>query len=238
VHSIRKNALIVALDFPQAAAALRCADSLGSLVRWYKVGLELYLTAGPAIVAELKQRGHSVFLDLKLHDIPNTVAAAVRALAPVSPDLLTVHAAGGEAMLRAASEAAALLPHAPRLLAVTVLTSMDATALAQVGVDATPVDQALRLGGLAQACGITGLVCSPHEATTLRHALPQMLLVTPGIRPAGAAAGDQRRLATPALALAAGAGMLVVGRPITAAADPRHAAEAILEEMAGALATR
>jgi orotidine-5'-phosphate decarboxylase len=228
--------LIVALDYPDAISALACVDSLAGLVCWYKVGLQLYLAAGPAIVAALKDRGHSVFLDLKLHDIPNTVAAAVRALAPVAPDLLTLHASGGEAMMRAGSEAASALPHPLRLLAVTVLTSMDTAALAQVGLRTDPAEQALRLGELAQRSSIPGLVCSPEEAAALRHAMPQMLLVTPGIRPAGAAAGDQRRLATPAAALTAGAAMLVVGRPITAAADPRAAAEEILAEMAGVLA--
>jgi len=228
--------LIVALDYPNAAAALACAGALGGLVSWYKVGLELYLAAGASVVATLKERGHSVFLDLKLHDIPNTVAAAVRSLAPIAPDLLSLHASGGPAMLTAAHEAAAAFSHPPRLLAVTVLTSMDAAALAEVGVAAEPAAQVLRLGRLAQASGINGLVCSPEEAAALRRDLPQMLLVTPGIRPAGVAAGDQRRLATPAAALAAGASMLVVGRPITAAADPRRAAEDILAEMAGVLA--
>ncbi len=230
--------LIVALDFSDAKAALGCADALDGLVRWYKVGLQLYLAAGPDIVTALKDRGHSIFLDLKLHDIPNTVAAAVRALAPLAPDLLTVHALGGSTMLAAAQEAAAGLPHPPRLLAVTVLTSMDAPALAEIGLTAKPTEQVLRLGRLAQASGIDGLVCSPEEAAALRREMPQMLLVTPGIRPAGATAGDQRRIATPASALSAGASMLVVGRPITAAPDPRHAAESILAEMAGEPAER
>ena len=228
--------LIVALDLPDAAAALRCVDALAGLVCWYKVGLELYLAAGASIVTTLKERGHSVFLDLKLHDIPNTVAAAVRALGPLEPDLLTVHALGGAAMLGAASEAAAALPHPPRLLAVTVLTSMDAASLAAIGVAAPPAEQVLRLGRLAQAAGVSGLVCSPQEAATLRREMPSMLLVTPGIRPAGAAAADQRRIATPAAALAAGASMLVVGRPITASPDPRRAVEELLAEMDGAAA--
>ena len=229
--SASSQQLIVALDFPEASAAIACVDQLAGAVSWFKVGLELYLASGNAIVRELKQRGLSVFLDLKLHDIPNTVASAVRSLARLEPDLLTIHATGGRAMLTAAAEAAAALPHPPRLLAVTVLTSMDANALEEMGVSASPADQVLRLAKLASACGLNGMVCSPEEATALRTALPGALLVTPGIRPAGAAVGDQKRIATPAAALAAGADMLVVGRPITAVSDPRAAALAILHEM-------
>jgi orotidine-5'-phosphate decarboxylase len=184
------------------------------------------------VVSELKKRGHSVFLDLKLHDIPNTAASAVRSLARLEPDLLTVHAAGGRAMLQAAAEAARSLPKPPRLLAVTVLTSLDTAALAETGVPAAPMEQALRLARLAAECGIEGMVCSPAEAAALHSALPKALLVTPGIRPAGTEAGDQKRVATPQFALAAGAGMLVIGRPITAAADPKAAAQAILNDMA------
>ncbi len=224
--------LIVALDFADAAAALACADQLAGSVSWFKVGLELYLAAGDRIVRDLKQRGHSVFLDLKLHDIPNTAASAVRSLSLLEPDMLTIHAAGGRAMLNAAAEAARSLPHPPRLLAVTVLTSMDTAALAETGVPGTPVEQVLRLARLAAECGIEGMVCSPAEAAALRSALPKALLVTPGIRPAGADAGDQKRIATPQFALAAGASMLVIGRPITAAADPKAAAQAILSDMA------
>jgi orotidine-5'-phosphate decarboxylase len=224
--------LIVALDFPDASAALACADKLAGSVSWFKVGLELYLAAGDSVVSELKRRGHRVFLDLKLHDIPNTAASAVRSLARLEPDLLTVHAAGGRAMLTAVAEAARSLPHPPRLLAVTVLTSMDAAALAETGVSASPVEQVLRLARLAAECGLDGMVCSPAEAAALHSALPKALLVTPGIRPAGADAGDQKRIATPQFALAAGASKLVIGRPITAAADPKAAAQAILSDMA------
>ena len=224
--------LIVALDFPDASAALACADKLAGSVSWFKVGLELYLAAGDSVVSELKRRGHHVFLDLKLHDIPNTAASAVRSLARLEPDLLTVHAAGGRAMLTAAAEAARSLPHPPRLLAVTVLTSMDAAALAETGVSASPVEQVLRLARLAAECGLDGMVCSPAEAAALHSALPKALLVTPGIRPAGADAGDQKRIATPQFALAADASKLVIGRPITAAADPKAAAQAILSDMA------
>jgi orotidine-5'-phosphate decarboxylase len=229
---ISAQRLIVALDFPDAVAALACADQLAGSVSWFKVGLELYLAAGERIVRDLKQRGHSVFLDLKLHDIPNTAASAVRSLAQLEPDMLTVHAAGGRAMLNAAADAARSLPHPPRLLAVTVLTSMDTAALAETGVPSSPVEQVLRLARLSAECDIDGMVCSPAEAAALRSALPKALLVTPGIRPAGADAGDQKRIATPQFALAAGASMLVIGRPITAATDPKAAAQAILSDMA------
>ncbi len=233
-----KDRLIVALDFPDAAAALACADQLAGSISWFKVGLELYLASGDSVVRELKRRGHSVFLDLKLHDIPNTAAAAVRSLARLEPDLLTVHAAGGRAMLNAAAEAARGLPHPPRLLAVTVLTSVDAASLAETGVPAAPVEQVLRLARLAAECGIEGMVCSPAEVAALHSALPKALLVTPGIRPAGSDAGDQKRIATPQFALAAGANMLVIGRPITAAPDPKAAAQAILSDMAKSNPTR
>ena len=230
--------LIVALDFPDAAAALACVDQLAGSISWFKVGLELYLASGESVVGELKRRGHSVFLDLKLHDIPNTAAAAVRSLARLEPDLLTVHAAGGRAMLNAAAEGVRGLPHPPRLLAVTVLTSVDAASLAETGVPAAPVEQVLRLARLAAECGIDGMVCSPAEAAALHSALPKALLVTAGIRPAGSDAGDQKRIATPQFALAAGASMLVIGRPITAAADPKAAAQAILSDMAKSNPTR
>jgi orotidine-5'-phosphate decarboxylase len=236
--AMAKDRLIVALDFPDLGTALACADKLGDSISWYKVGLELYLASGESVVRELKRRGHSVFLDLKLHDIPNTAAAAVRSLARLEPDLLTVHAAGGRAMLNAAAEAARSLPHPPRLLAVTVLTSVDAVALAETGVPAAPVEQVLRLARLAAECGIDGMVCSPAEAAALHSALPKALLVTPGIRPAGTDAGDQKRIATPQFALAAGANMLVIGRPITAAPDPNAAAQAILSDMAKSNPTR
>jgi orotidine-5'-phosphate decarboxylase len=227
-----KDRLIVALDFPDSAAALKCVEQLAGSVSWFKVGLELFLASGDSAVRELKQRGHSIFLDLKLHDIPNTVSSAIRSLARLEPDLLTVHAAGGRAMLTAAAEAARSLPRPPRLLAVTVLTSVDTAALVETGVPAAPVEQVLRLARLAAECGIEGMVCSPAEAAAVHSALPQALLVTPGIRPAGSDAGDQKRIATPQFALAAGASMLVIGRPITAAPDPKAAAQAILADMA------
>jgi orotidine-5'-phosphate decarboxylase len=227
----RSDQLIVALDYPEAAPALALAEQLSTSVQWFKVGLELYLAAGDRVVHELKGRGHSVFLDLKLHDIPNTVASAIRTLGRLQPDLLTIHASGGAAMIRAAADAARSLPSSTRLLAVTVLTSLDAEALEQIGVPATPSNQVLRLAQLAAECGIDGMVCSPEEVAALRATHPAALLVTPGIRPAGASTGDQKRTATAGAALQAGASMIVVGRPITADPDPRAAADAILRQM-------
>ena len=224
--------LIVALDFPSAEPALALADRLRGQVRWFKVGLELYCAEGPALVRELRRRAFSVFLDLKLHDIPNTVAGAVRSAAATGAELLTVHAAGGPAMLSAAAGAAASLPNPPQLLAVTVLTSMDAAQLFAIGIDETPWLQVGRLSAVAKASGITGLVSSAEEVARLRGLYPGATLVIPGIRPAGAEVGDQKRVATPAAALAAGASFLVIGRPITQAPDPVAATAAIIAEMA------
>ncbi|HEX4311022.1 MAG TPA: orotidine-5'-phosphate decarboxylase [Acidobacteriaceae bacterium] len=223
--------LIVALDYPSAAPALNLADQLHGLVRWFKVGLELYCAEGPSVVHELRRRGFSVFLDLKLHDIPNTVAGAVRSIANLGAELLTVHAAGGPAMLEAAAEAAGGLPHPPQLLAVTVLTSMDQLQLAAVGIDHSPENQVLRLADTASAAGITGFVASAEEVSALRHRFPAATLVIPGIRPAGSEVADQKRIATPSAALAAGASYLVLGRPITQAPHPAAATQSILGEM-------
>ncbi|HEX4066662.1 MAG TPA: orotidine-5'-phosphate decarboxylase [Acidobacteriaceae bacterium] len=223
--------LIVALDFPDAASALALASRLHGICRWVKVGLELFCAEGPSVVRELRRRGFSVFLDLKLHDIPNTVAGAVRSVASLGAELLTVHAAGGRAMLEAAAEAAASIPGAPQLLAVTVLTSMDRQQLQAIGVDRAPSDQVLHLAETAVAARINGFVSSAEEVAAMRRRYPSATLVIPGIRPAGAAIGDQKRVASPADALAAGASYLVVGRPITQAPDPAAAARAILEEM-------
>ena len=234
--SIAKDRLIVALDVPSAAAARELAAQLRGTCRWVKVGLELYLAAGTAIVEELTAQGFSIFLDLKFHDIPNTVAGAVRSAASMGASLLTIHAAGGPAMLRAAAEAAAATKNAPRLLAVTVLTSMDQEQLAAIGIETTAADQVLRLARMAIDSEIRGLVCSPEEVAILRRELgAEPRLVVPGIRPAGAAVGDQKRIATPADAIRAGASQLVVGRPITQATDPAKAAQAILDEITSAL---
>ena len=196
--------------------------------------MELYYAAGNRIVEELRGRGFEVFLDLKLHDIPNTVAGAVGSVAASGASLLTVHAGGGKAMLEAAV-GAATGPSAPRLLAVTVLTSMDAEQLAGVGVASRPAEQVLRLGRLAKASGIDGLVCSPEEVVQLRAELgAEMMLVTPGIRGVGDTVGDQKRVASAGEAIRRGASKLVVGRPITKAADPVAAASSLLEEIARA----
>jgi orotidine-5'-phosphate decarboxylase len=221
--------LIVALDFPDTRAALALVDRLHGATHWFKVGLELYIAEGNSLVAELKRRGYSIFLDLKLHDIPNTVASAVRAATHLGVDMLTVHAAGGPEMIAAAVGAA---ESRLTLLAVTVLTSMDAAQLEATGVTGTPGAQVDRLAAMALACGVGGFVCSPNEVASLRKRLGnEPLLVIPGIRPEGADVGDQRRVATPAAAMAAGASYLVVGRPITRAEDPEAAARAIFEEM-------
>jgi orotidine-5'-phosphate decarboxylase len=226
-----KDRLAVALDYPDAAQAFALVDRLGNTCQWFKVGMELYYAAGNRIVQQLRDRGFNVFLDLKLHDIPNTVAGGVRSAAQAGASLLTIHASGGGAMMSAAAEAASA-PGSPRLLAVTVLTSMDAKELAAIGITSTPTEQVLRLARLSQASGIDGIVCSAEEVATLRKETgPDSLLVIPGIRPAGTAIGDQKRIATPAQAIADGASMLVVGRPITRAADPAAAAHAILDEI-------
>jgi orotidine-5'-phosphate decarboxylase len=233
-----KDRLIVALDFPSAAEALAHVDRLEGQAVWFKVGLQLYLSAGASMVTTLRERGFHVFLDLKLHDIPNTVAGAVRSVASLGASLLTLHAAGGPAMLSAAAKAASG-PDAPRLLAVTVLTSMDTPQLRSIGVAESPTGQVLHLARLARSCGIHGLVCSPAEIAALRSE-PGVapFLVVPGIRPAGADVGDQRRVATPAAAIHAGASMLVVGRPITQATDPASALAAILAEVEAAIEPR
>jgi len=227
------DCLIVALDLPSADAAMDLANQLQGYCRWFKVGMELYYATGNSVVERLRDRGFQVFLDLKLHDIPNTVAGAVRSVTRAGASLLTVHAGGGAEMMRAAAEAASA-PGAPRLLAVTVLTSIDSAHLASVGVHDLPATQVLRLARLAAAAGIHGLVCSAEEVAAVRQAMgPDALLVVPGIRPAGpsVAADDQRRIATPAEAMSRGASMLVVGRPITQADDPAQAAAAILQQM-------
>jgi orotidine-5'-phosphate decarboxylase len=226
-----KDRLAVALDLPGEQEAMKLVDRLGSTCQWFKVGMELYYAAGNSIVQQLRDRGFNVFLDLKLHDIPNTVAGAVRSATQAGASLLTIHASGGAAMMSAAAEAASA-PGSPRLLAVTILTSMDAKELTGIGITASPAEQVLRLARLAQASGIDGMVCSAEEVAALRKETgANTLLVIPGIRPTGASIEDQRRIATPAEAIALGASMLVVGRPITRAADPAVAASAILQEI-------
>ncbi|HUK49383.1 MAG TPA: orotidine-5'-phosphate decarboxylase [Terriglobales bacterium] len=240
--ALAENRLIVALDVSSAAEAQRIVVELGEAVHLYKVGMQLYTAVGPEIVRELVRSGHEVFLDLKYHDIPNTVAAAVREAAQLGAGMLTVHAAGGSKMLEAAVEAAranARLengvhahPVIPKILAVTVLTSMDQDDLNQTGVPGAVIDQVLRLALVAKKAGCAGVVSSAREAKTLRTKMgDDFLIVTPGVRPAGSEHSDQARVVTPAQAIAAGASHIVVGRPITAAKDPAAAARAIMQEM-------
>ena len=224
--------LIAALDTIDPQRARRWASAVAPSCGMLKLGLEFYLANGAEGVRLIDDR--PVFLDLKLHDIPNTVAGAVRAILPLAPALLTLHAAGGRAMIQAARAAADAAGSArPKLLAVTVLTSLDAEALHEIGVAGGPRQQVLRLARLALEAGADGLVCSAHEVAILRDALgPAPLLVVPGIRPAGSATGDQARTMTPRAAADAGADWLVVGRPITEASDPGAAAAAIAAEIA------
>ncbi|WP_291298916.1 orotidine-5'-phosphate decarboxylase [Elioraea sp.] len=230
--------LIAALDTPDPARAAGWARALGRDVGLVKVGLELFVAHGPSAVAAVAEAGTPVFLDLKLHDIPNTVAGATRSAATLGVAMLTLHAGGGEAMIAAAREAAEKAAGTagamrPMLLAVTVLTSLGAADLAATGVAGGPAQQVLRLGQLAIAAGADGLVCSAHEVAPLRATLgPDVALVVPGIRPAGADAGDQKRVMTPEQAVAAGADWLVLGRPLTGAPDPAEAARAIAASLA------
>jgi orotidine-5'-phosphate decarboxylase len=231
-----RQRLIVALDVPNANAATELVNRLENTCQWFKVGLELFVAAGPVVLEPLLARGYSVFLDLKLHDIPNTVAGAVRSAASLGARMVTLHASGGPAMLAAARAALDGVSNPPELLAVTVLTSMDAAQVSAVGLDRSPAEQVELLARMGLDAGIRGFVCSPQEVATLRALTgSQGVLVIPGIRPAGAGVGDQKRVATPAAALHDGASYLVVGRPIAAASNPAEAAEAILKEMAGAL---
>jgi orotidine-5'-phosphate decarboxylase len=223
--------VIVALDVPDAKGALGLIERLDGIIQWFKIGLELYIYEGNRFVESARNRGCSIFLDLKLHDIPNTVAGAIRSAARAGAQMLTIHAGGGPAMMAAAAEAAASLPSAPRLLAVTVLTSMDQAQLHATGVSSTPAEQVLRLARTAWDAGIPGFVSSAEEVAVLRQSFPRATLVVPGIRPMGVAIGDQKRVATPTAAIAAGADYLVVGRPITQAANPAAAAQAILDEI-------
>jgi orotidine-5'-phosphate decarboxylase len=232
---VKSTKIIVALDYADAASALALVERLDPALCRLKVGKELFTAAGPELVRTLVARGFEVFLDLKFHDIPNTVAAACRSAADLGVWMLNVHASGGRRMMIAAQEALAGLAQRPCLIAVTVLTSMNADDLAEVGVADAPADQVLRLARLTQACGLDGVVCSAQEASMLRADLgAEFRLVTPGIRPAGAETGDQRRVMTPTEALRAGATDLVIGRPITAAPDPLDALKRIQTEMQNA----
>jgi orotidine-5'-phosphate decarboxylase len=229
---VAKDRLIVALDVPGATQARQIVHSLGEAATLYKVGKQLFTAEGPQFVRELVSSGRKVFLDLKFHDIPNTVASAVKSAAELGVAMLTVHASGGGRMLRAANEAASQSRARPIVLAVTVLTSFSDADLQEVGVSGNVLSQVLRLGALARSAGCGGLVASAKEARELRRELGEgFAIVTPGVRPAGTAAGDQARVVTPADAIAAGSTHLVVGRPILEAADPAQAAADIVAEI-------
>jgi orotidine-5'-phosphate decarboxylase len=232
--------ILIALDVSTAAEALAMADRLRGVVGGYKIGSQLFTAAGPSVVRALVDRGDRVFLDLKFHDIPNTVAGAVVSSVDLGVWMVNVHASGGRAMLEAAKRAAdsALTSSGkarPIVIAVTVLTSLDGSALNSVGVAGTPMDQVVRLARLSQEAGLDGVVASPQETSAIRAACgPEFVIVTPGIRGGAAASGpdDQQRTATPAGAIEAGSSYLVIGRPITGAGDPRAAAQRIAAEIA------
>jgi orotidine-5'-phosphate decarboxylase len=227
-----RDQLIVALDVSSAAQAQKIVFSLGDSVSFYKVGMQLYTAEGPSVVRDLVSSGRRVFLDLKYHDIPNTVGAAVRAAGKLGVSLLTVHGAGGSKMLRAAMEAARESNPAMKLVAVTVLTSMDEEDLNEVGVPGNLERQVVQVANLALKAGCHGVVSSAREVKALRVRLGNdFLVVTPGVRPPGAAHGDQARAVTPAEAIAAGSTHLVVGRPITGAENPSEQAEKIIREI-------
>lgn len=225
--------LILALDVPDDAEAMAVLDRLGDSIGHVKIGLQLFTRYGPDFVSRVADRGYRIFLDLKLHDIPNTVASAVQSLARLPIDLLTIHTCGGAEMMRRAEQTRR--EHAPKLtlLGVTVLTSLDAPDLAATGIADTVSGQVLRLARLASECGVGGLVCSPLELPLLRTELDaNLILVTPGVRPAGSAPDEQKRVLTPAEAARAGSTFIVVGRPILRAADPAAAARAVTRELA------
>ena len=225
--------IIVALDFPNADAALALAAQLDPAQCRVKVGKELFTRCGPSIVEALQAKGFDVFLDLKFHDIPNTTAMAVKAAAEMGVWMVNVHCSGGLRMMAACrNELDKLNGAKPLLIGVTVLTSMEREDLSGIGLDVEPQTQVLRLAGLAQQAGMDGLVCSAQEASVLKVAHPQLQLVTPGIRPAGSAEDDQRRILTPSQALQAGSDYLVIGRPISQAANPPQALAAVLAELA------
>jgi orotidine-5'-phosphate decarboxylase len=231
MHDPRQR-LIVALDVSSAAAAHKIVAAVGDSAFCYKVGMQLYTAEGPQVVRDLVASGRKVFLDLKYHDIPSTVAAAVREAAQLGIAMLTVHASGGGKMLAAATEAAASANPSLMVLAVTVLTSLDDRDLDKLGIHGRVRDQVLRLAALALTNGCQGVVASAREAADLRSELgSDFAIVTPGVRPAGSAAADQARIVTPAAAINAGASHIVVGRPITAAADPGSEARAILAQV-------
>ena len=227
-----KTEIIVALDVPDMASARILVQRLGTSISWYKVGKQLFTAEGPAVVRFLKEQGKNVFLDMKYHDIPNTVHQAVKAAAAIGADIINVHASGGPAMLSAAAEAAN--ETGKLVIAVTVLTSMDDAQLHAIGVETTPAEQVKRLAALTLASGLKGVVCSPREIELVHETCgADFVTVVPGIRPKNAEANDQKRIMTPREAAQAGASFIVVGRPVTAAPDPAQAALAIAQELQG-----
>lgn len=229
---LNRSRVIVALDFADANRARHFIDLMQPAECRLKIGKELFTSAGPDFVREVTGRGFDVFLDLKFHDIPNTVAQACAAAAKLGVWMMNVHALGGEKMLRAAREALGERDDRPRLIAVTILTSMDDAELTSVGLTGSAASNVRRLAHLARSSGLDGVVCSPREAALLRSELgTEFLLVTPGVRPAGSTNDDQSRVTTPAQAIENGASHLVIGRPITAAADPISALKLINEEI-------
>jgi len=241
---LAKDKLIIALDVDTSTKALDLARELQSVAGMFKVGSQLFTAAGPQIVRDIIALGSKVFLDLKFHDIPNTVAGAARSAAELGVSLFNVHASGGSEMMRRAVESVAEVAERTgmarsKVLAVSVLTSVDATILSQIGVSSTPEESVLRLVRLAESSGVDGVVASPQEIETIRRTVPraEFLIVTPGIRPSNTSKEDQKRIATPEAAIAAGASYIVVGRAITAAPDPLAAAHQIVAEMQRAEAT-
>ncbi|HFE48650.1 MAG TPA: orotidine-5'-phosphate decarboxylase [Chromatiaceae bacterium] len=224
--------LVVALDFPTEEAALALLERLDPALCRVKIGKELFTRAGPRLVERVVARGFEVFLDLKYHDIPNTVAAACDAAADLGVWMMNLHASGGRRMMEAAAERLACRDTRPLLIAVTILTSLGAEDLAEIGFHGSPAENVSRLARLSRDAGLDGVVCSPLEAAMLRADLgADFRLITPGVRPGGAAVGDQKRVMTPRDALAAGASYLVIGRPITAAPEPLDALRAILDSL-------
>jgi orotidine-5'-phosphate decarboxylase len=230
---MKNSPIVVALDFEQKAAALNLVSQLDPSLCRLKIGKEMFTHFGPALITELQQRKFEIFLDLKFHDIPNTVAKAVQAAADLGVWMVNVHASGGSRMMTAAREALQKFGHdKPLLISVTVLTSMEQADLTELGIHVTPAEQVLKLAALTASAGLDGVVCSAQEAALLKQQFgKQFCLVTPGIRPAFASSDDQKRVMTPAEALAVGVDYLVIGRPITKAADPLAALQAIYQEI-------
>jgi orotidine-5'-phosphate decarboxylase len=228
-----REKIIVAVDAPDAGSAFRLVDALASEGCVFKIGLQLFTAEGPSIIREIRSRGSRVFLDLKFHDIPNTAKEAVRSAVALGVEMTTIHLCGGPAMVSAALAPAA--GTATLVLGVTVLTSMDDATLEAVGVPCTAAAQVARLAAMGVGCGLRGVVASPHEIALLRTAFgPDLVLVIPGVRPAGSDTGDQHRIMTPGEAVRLGADFLVIGRPITRAASPKDAFARIADEIASA----